>query len=744
MMNYKNKLLYLLFREHKTLLKGVLAGFVLLTAYLLFAYKPSYKTEVDLYIKNIPRNDIITIYNKSDVIQSQTGLSNPLYNLMKILKSPRLSSGMYDYLEENHPKGLKKYGVKNKNKFISKFPKDIKATIQPSTDILKVSFKWVEKDKTIEVFNTIINEFKNINLEIRKTGESKQREYLNKQIAELGRQLDDVRNEIKNYKIENGILEAKNEGIELAKVRIGLEKEIELLKSQLSSNERKIEELTSQLDIPDAKSAIKAASIGEDPYLVKLNQNLASTEQKLANLTAEFTDEYPAVIRIKGELEQIRVNINKRIKETLNDFEVEKGIYDSSSIIIVNNLAKAQSDKVSIKAKLEKLTESIEELRKKEAELPKKIAGLEVLQKNEQALADAYLKGSQKLMEASLKENQLVDNIFPLGNPKKPSFDLIELLIKSMSILMLGFLGAFSYIWVKDDIEDKWFDSSEIEKLTGRKVLGIIPWIRRYDTHQEENKAILDLAYKNIANSIINRSYKEDAQVLSFISSSCSKRKSSITSKIFENIITTGTSAVLLDTDFGPGRYEKDYGESSQKPEVDIIDTLREINKYLRMSESVDENLICGLIDRSMVKVTVTGDNGIESSCDYIYSEKSVDDIYDFVSTPGFRVIIAYLKKKYELVFIDIPAKPVFFPEIENITGISDAVIILSAMETNKEELIKIVNKFSESDKKILGIISRQEDTEAEKYFIPPEKNKKPEWKILNSMRDKINERYSS
>ena len=161
-----NKLLLLIFREKKTLLLGTLAGFIIFLSYLFFLYKPSYKTEIKLFVRNIPTNDIITTYKKSNSIQSQSGLSNPLYNLMSLLKSDLLTSEIYDYLKEKYPDDLKKLKIKSKDKFYKPFPKRLKTKVEPSTDIIKVSLKWINKNNTVELMNQVVREFKEINLEL--------------------------------------------------------------------------------------------------------------------------------------------------------------------------------------------------------------------------------------------------------------------------------------------------------------------------------------------------------------------------------------------------------------------------------------------------------------------------------------------------------------------------------------------------------------------------------------------------
>jgi len=700
----------------------MLAGFILFLAYFFFIYKPLYNTQVKLYIKNIPQNDIIANYNKSLPIQSESGFSNPFYNLIQIMKSDKLSSNLYDYLSAKHPEDLKKYGYTTKDKFKKSFPNNIKVSIEPSTDIMNVNLNWINKNTTIELLGELISEFKYINLDIKKTGDAKQREYLEQQINLLGTQLDDVRNQIRDYKVENQTMDAKDESLNVSRTRLDIEKQIEIIKSKIGSAELKIGELKNQLDVKDAKSALKSASVGEDPYIVKLNADLSVAQQALAKLQSEFTDEYPEIIRVKSEISQIKQNIQSRMTETLKNYKVEKIIYDTPSLSIVTDLARVQSEKTALIGELNGLTQSVKDLKEKESKLPGQIAGIEYLEKQETALAHAYLNGRQKLMEAVIKENQIVDNIIPLGEPTTPKAGLKKIFIKFVGFIMLGFLGAYAYLWIKDEFEDKWFDTAEIEDLTGKKIIGVIPWIKFFGSEAIANKnktdSILDLSFKNIANSIIRRSYAEEARALSFLSTSDKRRKSSFIPVIAHKIARTGTSIVLIDTDFSAALNEKDKKRMGidNLPFVGIIDLIDWLNKALRNSAQIEEEQIESMINQCLTKISAGGPD-FSYSLDYISSPREVEDLHDYVSTTGFKMLINYLKKKYDFVLIDIPSKPAFFPEIQCLTDISDAVVIICSLETNKNKLITMVKNLDEAGKKVLGIIPREENTEIEKYF---------------------------
>lgn len=718
----KNKYLLLILKEKKLIITGLLAGLLMFAAYMFFFYIPMFKSETKLFIRNIQKQDVITSFDGGSILQSESGFSNPLFNLIQILKSEELSGRVRDQIESKYPEDVKK--LNNGKKWNENFSKLIKAKLEPSSDVIKIKFNWVNKDHATDVLNTVVQEFKGINLDIRKSVEIKQREYLDTQITELGDQLDTLRREIKDYRLAKRAIDIDNESIELTKARILLEKQSEELRAQISFNQSKLSDLTRQLGVPNAQVALRSTGVGQDPYLAKLRENLMDAEQRYAKLGAKFTDSYPDVIAVKNEISEIKNNITRREKETLGSYSVKRGLYDRPSQDIATDLARTQADNVSLRSQYSTLTKGIGNIISQENQLPDKLLGLEELSKEEEALTTAYNNTKQKQLEARIKENQIVDNIYILNQPSEPKFQIIQLLAKFFGFVMMGFLAAFSIALIKEEIEDRWLNAREIEDVTNLKVLGILPWLKSAtsipkDLIIRDPNSIMGVAYGVIAANISSKSYSQDAQCISFISTVASRGKSLILPNIAATLARFDKSVVIVDTDFtDPVRLLRDIDINIHYRKTDIIDIIEIINKNIRLKQEVDSHFIARIIKDAYYPVVIKTDTGEEVCFNYLCAGKKVNNIYDYVSTRGFRMVMEYLKSNYEFVLIDTPKKPFIFPEFTSIADSSDAVILMSAMESNRQALINIIDTLKKSDTKILGIIAREANSQLEKYFI--------------------------
>lgn len=722
----KNKFLITLKKEKKLFILATIVGLLVFMLYLFFLYVPMYKTNTKIFIRNIPKQDVISSYGGGAMIYSESGFSNPLFNLIQVLESDTLANNAYKIILEKYPNDFAQLRVKSQKDWRLKYTKIINSEIKPSTDILKVSLNWPNKNTSQDVLNIIINEFKKANLSIRKTVEIKQREFLDSQLINIGNQLDSIRRKIKDYKIANKAVNMLGESDELTRAKVDLQKEAKILHSKINYYNNKLSNLTSQLGVKDAQGALRASAIGEDPYLIKLSQDLAVSQQKYSQLKAKFTDNYPEVISVKNEMNSLQKNIEKRKKESIGNIKIKRGLYDKPSQDIVLDIARVQAEKTSTAAELSGILRGINELQQQESELPSKVLGLDELQKQERALASAYERIKEKQLESRIKENEIVDNMVILDEPSNPKFIYSFIFMRFIGLIILSLFCAFAISLIKEDIENKWIDSAEIEETTGKKVLGILPWIKATQFVDKDRslfihdpESIMGVAYRDIVSNIIRRSYLEEAQAISFISTAVSRGKSVIIPNIAASLVRLNKSIMLIYTDYNKTEELVNTLKLHIPPrKKDLLEVIDRINIHLRISKNLEKDFIAELIEEATWPI-ILDDSSI---CHFLFVKQDTN-VYDYVATKAFNAIIEFLKDQYEFILIDTPAKPLIFPEFAAISSVSDSIIILSGMSTNREELIKTIERFENKNVKILGIIAREQDSELEKFFIQDAQN---------------------
>jgi len=733
----KNKLLSLILKEKLIISIGLISSLALFICYCLFFYTPLYSTTASLLVRNIPKQDVVATYGGGSIVKSESGYSNPLFNLIKLLESERLSDRVYKILESNYKQDALTLDIKSKEDWYKVYSKLTLTKVEPSTDVIKVTFKWINKENAADLLNHTVKEFKKENMLIRKNVEIKNSKYLNEQLQIIGQKLDNIRKQIRDYKLANNAIDVNNEVTELTKARVELEKRLELLKGDLSYYSRKLADYSYQLDFPDGKTVLRSTAVGGDPYLIDLTQELASAQQNYARLIANYTPNFPEVLAAKNEVESLKKDIKARREQSLQNIKIKRGLYDRPSLDIATDLARAQAEKAALTSQLIAINKGINNLKSKEAKLPSKILGLEELQKEETALIDAYNNIRQKQIEAKIKENEIVDNIVVLNSPSKPTFLFIPLLLKFISFILVGFMASLGIAWVKEDIEDKWNSSEEIEFVTGKSILGVIPWIKEEEFKSSgvihSPNTIMGIAFGNVASNIIRKSYLEDAQVISFISTVSSRSQSLLSLNLCSTFARLNRSVILIDTDFtNPAKLLKKLNLSGSMMQMDLVDTIDELNKHIRLAKNVEDVTVDSLLKNAVVPVNIQLKDGSMLRFSYLCANKIVANIHNYVATQGYIRLLEFLKNHYELILVDTPSRPFVFPEFSAITNSSDAVAIFSSLNINRHSLISMIKKLEQNNVNVLGIIPREENSEIERYFAE-EISVKPNVKNLSN-----------
>jgi uncharacterized protein involved in exopolysaccharide biosynthesis len=471
----------LLLKQEKNWILGVLVtGLMVIILYFTLLYHYSYKTQADIFIKDVQRNAVVAEYSTSSLVKTESGYSNPLFNYQQVLRSEMLTNRIYPILSKKFPEDFQQLKIKDFATFNSVLSKKVVTSkIIPSTDIIQIMVKWPNAENAPIVAEEIIKGFKATNLELQKDVTSTQKGHLDSQLAAIASELSSVRKVVKNFKLNNGAVEIGQEGEGLVRVRVDLEQQLETLEGQIRFNRSRVSELKHLLSISSPKAAVQASSVGEDPYLVRSQTTLSELEDQRAKLRTKFTDEYPDVKALTEQITQVTADMNKRRVESLGEAtsgSTKRGLYDKTSTALAYDLAKAQSELVSLQSQKSAIARGVGNLRSKSLLIPSKELGLKELNSKEASLVQAYEALRSKQIEANIKNESVIDNLLVLSSPTQASVDLTGLMLDLIGLLLLFSGLALSSAWIKDTITNQWGSREALESITGLPILSCIPW----------------------------------------------------------------------------------------------------------------------------------------------------------------------------------------------------------------------------------------------------------------------------
>jgi uncharacterized protein involved in exopolysaccharide biosynthesis len=209
--NMTNRILEVILKQKGYIGMFILGSFVLFILYTVFIYKTIYKTDAKIFIRNVPQYNVAT-NSESDnsLTSSQSGYSNPLFNVVQILESKSLSNKVYKAISQKYPEELASIKITSEDKFHNYIKNKLKTKIIPSTDTLTLSLRWGDKSSADSVLLETINQFRNQNLELRKAVETRQREYIDNYLKEIDSRLAAVKRQIRDYRVVQGVVNVKD------------------------------------------------------------------------------------------------------------------------------------------------------------------------------------------------------------------------------------------------------------------------------------------------------------------------------------------------------------------------------------------------------------------------------------------------------------------------------------------------------------------------------------------------------
>jgi polysaccharide biosynthesis transport protein len=732
----ENRLLSLIKKEKLLFWLSILLAMVACLTYCTFFYTKLYETEAKLFLRNVARSSVVSEYGDGSTLKTESGYSNPLFNYVQILESDELAFRVYNRLKERQEQArttnqqqalvptantpaeaqqqsaekniLNQFEIRSLADWSRIYAKMLDARVIPSTDVIELQLKWPDEAQSPIVANTIISELKSMNIELQRSVFGKQQGYLQEELTRIEKDLASVQEKIRDFRLANHAIDLDTESLQLTTSRVDLEKSLQVLNSEMQYNNR-TQELLRLLKMQAPEVAVASTSIGEDPYLVTLNSRLAEAEQKLASLRSRFTDAHPEVRTQLNEVATLKKGILTRQTEVLGGAKLKRGIYNPAQSSLVVDLARAQSERVGLQARINALQGGINNLRNQESGIPAKRTSLEDLLKQEDALKTAYSGMKRALLETEIKGRSVVDNLVVLSAPNQAEWQAKDLAMLILGFLLLGTLLGLSTAWLKDRMQDRWLNEDEIRSATGLPFLGLIPWLRHWPTSDPAMLDRIDRAYSGVAHNLAQYSYRDQVQSIAFLTLATEHVDSPMVMNVAEKLVQADRSVLVIDTDAEmPGRHLKllnnPTNEAAMKAGRNLTDLVTNINRAARMNQPMSEDAILKAIEDCLISIPI---EGAQRPVFYLPAAAQATGSIDITASKGFETLMQSLKTHFEFILVDTPSHAAFDPEVQSVCIHTDGAVILLPYHSSRDLLVRLLDQFNDAGVKVLGLISR-------------------------------------
>lgn len=551
---------------------------------------------------------------------------------------------------------------------------------QKNSNIVRISVEDKDPEKAAFLANAVASSYIEFNLEKKYFETKDAARWLMDQSVSLKQNLENSEMMLFEFKQSNNVLATTFE----AKQEL-LSNRIIKLTNTLTDQEIKRNALTAKieeyahLNIDNPEDGFFKEISKENPIIGNLKLKYLDVVSKINESEQVYGEKHPKVVTLLADKENIEKTFKSEIEGVVSSYNLELKMLDNEMKKNRKMLSESQTEAIN----LNKLDINYSKLRR-EVETNKKLYDI-VLERSKEADLSALLKNNNIRM---------IDRALVSKIPVKPRKQII-LLAGFAIALVLASLAVF----LVEFFDTKFKSFKELETISGKSLLGIIPKFQQIETSQFKEIAFEDKSGKNLAveafrslrTNIKLSNPDSKLKVMLVTSSVPHEGKTIVSSNLAASYSVAGKKVLLIDADMRKPRVHKVFGLKNEKGLSTLI-----VGEH-SMDDVVNKNVYDGL---DVVTAGIIPPNPAE----LLESARFADILKDF-------------SEIYDVVIIDTPPlSPV--SDAATIAPMTDGLILaVNISETPRDVFKSVIANISKPGIIRLGVVVNNIDFKQEKKF---------------------------
>ena len=496
-------------------------------------------------------------------------------------------------------------------------------TISPVRDskLVVVSYDSPDPKLAARVTNAIAKNFVNTTLERRFEASSYAKTFLSERIKQVRAELEDSERTLAEYAQEREIIDLEEkQSILMHKIR-------ELDSKLVSSEAQRIQDEAKYVEMKDAVLRGNL-NVLESPVIQAYKERLVQLEAEYEEKLHIYKPAYPTMVQLKQRIDEVQGKIDEEIQNIKTS--------------ALTKYKAAQREEAMLKARVAEIKVEILDLQSRSTDY-------QALKRDVETNRELYNGLLQRMKEVGVASGIGTNNISVVDKAEVASAPYKPNLKKNLMIaLVLGLFGGIGLAFLFDHLDDTIKSGSDLEKLTGTAVLGIVPEVNKQRenvesvalmTYEQPTSSLAE-AYRSVRTALTFSTASGSPKVLHLTSSGAGEGKTTSALALATAYTQAGSNVLLIDADLRNPSLHKEMGLSN---EVGLTNYLAADYKP---SQVVQQTEIGNLW------VLPTGPIP-PNPAELLSSGKMVD----FVTTAG---------KKFDMVIIDSPP----------VLGLADALVL--------------------------------------------------------------------
>lgn len=556
----------------------------------------------------------------------------------------------------------------------------ITVTPQKNSNIVRISVEDKDPEKAAFLANAVASSYIEFNLEKKYFETKDAARWLMDQSVSLKQNLENSEMMLFEFKQSNNVLattfEAKQELLSNRIIKLtNTLTDQEIRRNALTA---KIEEY-SHLDIENPEDGFFKEISKENPLIGDLKLKYLEVVSKINESEQVYGEKHPKVVTLLADKENIEKSFRSEISGVISSYNLELKMLDNEMKKNRKMLSESQTEAIN----LNKLDINYSKLRR-EVETNKKLYDI-VLERSKEADLSALLKNNNIRM---------IDRALVSKIPVKPRKQII-LLAGFAIALVLASLAVF----LVEFFDTKFKSFKELETISGKSLLGIIPKFQQIETSPFKEIAFEDKSGKNLAveafrslRTNIKLSNPDSRLKIMLVTSSVPHEgKTIVSSNLAASYSVAGKKVLIIDADMRKPRVHKVFGLKNEKGLSTLI-----VGEH-SMDDVINKNVYEGL---DVVTAGIIPPNPAE-----------------LLESARFADILKEFSEIYDVVIIDTPPlTPV--SDAATIAPLTDGLILAVNISSTPRDIFKsVIANISKPGITRLGVVVNNIDFKQEKKF---------------------------
>ena len=402
-------------------------------------------------------------------------------------------------------------------------------TVEPvrNSQLVRIHFDHPDPEFAAQVINAWANEFINATVENRFEASSYAREYLEEQLATAKGRLEQSERKLVDFAQREGLVDTGEDGRSLASRNLA-----ELNSALATTQEQRIRAEARWNQARSGSGAALPADMLANSIIGTLQERLAELEAEYQETRETFGENYPAVERLRGEMEAVRSRVGVELANIRASVKAE---YDA-----------AQQQESLLKAQLAALRDAA-------LTVDSRSIDYNILRREVDTNRQQYDALLQRYNEVGVAGGATTNNISIVNHARVPDERhspkvALNLAVALLLGMMLGVLVAF----VREFLDDSFKSPTDIEQKLRLSVLGIIPRLGKDETvakaHEDARSAFAE-SYRSVRTALQYSTDTGVPRILLITSPGPSEGKTTSAISLARNFAQLGKRVLLVEAD---------------------------------------------------------------------------------------------------------------------------------------------------------------------------------------------------